>query len=396
MPHDNAGCGVTLLPIFPTREAMPFETVALDFITKLPISQGYDSILTVTDHDCTKAAIFIPCRESMMAEETAGLIVQHIFPQFRLPLKFISDRDPKFTSRFIRGICKGMGTTQNISTAYHPRADGQSECTNQWLEQYLQFWVDEWQDNWHAYLPLAEFVHNNWPNKTTGQFPFFILYGFNPHADWMDKPSPIPQVALRLDQFKMARQRAQELMIKAQQSWVKHKDTPKYQNRDLVWLEGCHLHTNQPTAKLAPKRHGPFLIIQVMSPVNYQLKLPTQWSIHDVFHIDLLTPYQETELHGSNYSRPAPDLIDNEEEYEVEKILDSWQFGRGCKKQYLIKWKGYPDSDNEWVDHKDIHAPEAIREFKNSRTTLDMHIRKGSVTFASRHLPYGYDYKGKR
>ena len=114
-----------------------------------------------------------------------------------------------------------------------------------------------------------------------------------------------------------------------------------------------------------------------MSPVNYQLKLPTQWSIHDVFHIDLLTPYRETELHGSNYSRPAPDLIDNEEEYKVEKILDFWQFGKGRKRQYLIKWKGYPDSDNKWVDHKDIHAPEAIREFKNSKTALNTHIRKG-------------------
>ncbi len=70
----------SLSPIFPSHEAMPFETVALDFITKLPISQGYDSILTVTNHDCIKAAIFIPCKESMTAEETAGLIVQNIFP----------------------------------------------------------------------------------------------------------------------------------------------------------------------------------------------------------------------------------------------------------------------------------------------------------------------------
>ncbi len=167
-------------------------------------------------------------------------------------------------------------------------------------------------------------------------------------------------------------------MIKAQKSWVKHKDTPKYQKGDLVWLEGCHLRTNQPTAKLAPKRHGPFPIVQVMSPVNYRLKLPTQWSIHDVFHIDLLTPYRETDIHRSNYSRPSPDLIDNEEEYEVEKVLDIWRFGRGHKKQYLIKWKGYLDSDNEWVDHKDIHAPEAIREFENSKATLEGHIRTGA------------------
>src|SRR6266702_2948897 len=316
----------------------------------------------------------------MTAEETAGLIIQHVFPRFGLPLKFISDRDPKFASKFIRGLCKATGTTQNISTAYHPRMDGQSEHTNQWLEQYMWFWVNERQDNWHAYLPLAEFVHNNWPNETTGESPFFVLYRFNPHADWTDKPSPIPQVALRLDQFKRARQRAQELMIKAQQSWVQHKDTPRYQEGDLVWLEGCHLRTNQPTAKLVPKRHGPFPIIQVMSPVNYRLKLPTQWSIHDVFHIDLLTPYQETDLHGSNYSRLAPDLVNNEEEYEVKKILDSQQFGRRCKKQYLIKWKGYPDTDNEWVDKQDIDAPEVIREFENQNPATRTYIRWGNAS----------------
>jgi len=358
---------------------MPFETIALDFITKLPISQGYDSILTVTDHDCTKVAVFIPCKESMTAEETAGLIAQHIFPCFGLPLKFISDRDPKFASRFIRGLCKATGTAQNISTAYHPRTDGQSERTNQWLEQYLRFWVNERQDNWHAYLPLAEFAHNNWPNETTGESPFFTLYGFNPRADWTDKPSPIPQVALRLDQFKRARQRTQELMIKAQQSWVKHRDTPKYKEGDLVWLEGRHLCTNQPTAKLAPKRHGPFPITQVMSPINYRLKLPTQWSIHDIFHIDLLTPYRETNIHRSNYLRPTPDLINNEEEYEIKRILDSRRHGRGRALQYLVKWKGYSDSDNEWVGHKDVHAPEAIREFKNSQTAPRAHIRTGTL-----------------
>jgi len=173
----------TLSPIFPKPKAMPFKTIALDFITKLPPSQGYNSILTVMDHDCTKAAVFIPCKESMTAEEVAGLIIQHIFPQFGLPLKFISDRDPKFASRFVRGLCKATGTTQNISMAYHPRTDGQSERTNQWLEQYLQFWVNERQDNWHAYLPLAEFVHNNWPNETTRESPFFVLYGFNPRTD---------------------------------------------------------------------------------------------------------------------------------------------------------------------------------------------------------------------
>ncbi len=83
--------------------------------------------------------------------------------------------------------------------------------------------------------------------------------------------------------------------------------------------------------------------------------------------------------------RPAPDLVDNEEEYKVEKVLDSRLFGRRRKKQYLIKWKGYPDSDNEWVDKKDIHAPEAIREFKNRNPTTETHINQG--TTSKSHIP---------
>ena len=300
---NNRPIKAPLSPIYLSPEAMPFETVALDFITKLPESQGYDSILTVTDHDCTKMAVFIPCREEINTEETAALYAKHVFMRYRLPTKLISDRDPRFASKFTRELCKILGVHQNISTAYHPRTDGQSERTNQWLEQYLCFWVNKRQDNWTAYLPLAEFTHNNWPNETTRESPFFLLMGYNPRADWTDRPSPIPQVVLRLDQFKQARKRAQELITKAQKSWVKNRDMPKFKIEDQVWLEGRHLRTNQPTTKLAPRRHGPFPIVQVMSPVNYRLKLPTQWSIHPVFHIDLLTPYRETPMHVSR-SRP--------------------------------------------------------------------------------------------
>ena len=153
-----------LQPIFAKPEAMPFETVAVDFITKLPESQGYDSILTVTDHDCSKATIFIPCVEEISGEETAALYAKHVFARFGLPSKIISDRDPQFASKFTRELCRTLGIQQNISTAYHPQTDGQSERSNQWLEQYLHFWVNERQDNWAQRLPIAEFVHNNWPS----------------------------------------------------------------------------------------------------------------------------------------------------------------------------------------------------------------------------------------
>ena len=126
------------------------------------------------------------------------------------------------------------------------------------------------------------------------------------------------------------------------------------------------------------KRHGPFKVIQVMSLVNYHLELPMQWSIHLVFHIDLLTPYRETSFHGPNFTRPPPELINGEEEYEVEKILDQRHFSRTRHKQYLIKWKGYPDSENQWVNATDVHAPEALAEFQSSHTPTCSHIKRGS------------------
>jgi hypothetical protein len=375
-----------LQPIYPKAETSPFETVALDFIVKLPVSQGFDSILTITDQGCTKAAIFIPCNEDITAEETAALYIKHVFAHFGLPTKVISDRDPHFMSKFIQATCKVTGVKHAPSTAYHPRTDGQSERSNQWLETAIRFITDQKQKNWAPYLPIAQFAHNNWPSDTTRKSPFFLLMGFNPRADWIHATSPIPKVTLRLEQLKEAQIQAHDAMIKAQQSWVKHRDTPKYKEGDQVWLEGKNLCINQPTAKLAPRRHGPFKITQVMSAVNYRLELPTQWSIHPVFHIDLLTPYKETIMHGPNFTRPTPELIDGEEEYSVEKILDSRHFGRRRRLQYLVKWEGYPDAENMWVDKDDVFADDKVREFKAFNPDAITHIRRASSA-KSPHSP---------
>ena len=97
-----------------------------------------------------------------------------------------------------------------------------------------------------------------------------------------------------------------------------------------------------------------------------------------MFHVDLLTPYCETELHRPNFTRPPPDLINGEEEYEIEEILQSRKFGRGRKIQYLVKWKGYPDLENQWVDWDDLHADEALVDFKEKNPNAIMHIKAGA------------------
>jgi hypothetical protein len=164
------------------EHSLPFQTVAMDFITKLPKSgkREYDTILTITDHNCTKATIFIPCHETITAEGVATLYLRHVYPRFSVPKKIISDRETRFMSKFAKGLNEALGIRSNMSTAYHPQTDSQSERTNQSLETFIRCYCDEEQDNWHIWLPMAEFAHNQWPNATTKKTPFDLIMGYVP------------------------------------------------------------------------------------------------------------------------------------------------------------------------------------------------------------------------
>ena len=171
-----------LYPIFTTADILPFETIALDFITKLPKSSNNDTILSITDQGCSKATIFLPCTETIDAEGTARIYAQHVFPHYGIPKWVISDRDTQFTAKFTSELCRMLGIKQNISTAYHLQTDGQSEWSNQWVEQYLQIYTNGTQDDWSDWLPIAQYTHNAWPSDTTGKTPFELIMGFMPQA----------------------------------------------------------------------------------------------------------------------------------------------------------------------------------------------------------------------
>ncbi len=112
-----------LQPIMPQARARPFPMVTIDFIIKLLDLQGYDSILTITDHDCMKAVILLPYWENMDLLAIAKLYLHRVFPFVGLPEQVISDQDPKFTFKVFREICALLEVKQNISSAYHPQTD---------------------------------------------------------------------------------------------------------------------------------------------------------------------------------------------------------------------------------------------------------------------------------
>jgi hypothetical protein len=199
-------------PITPAPDALPFQTIALDFIMKLPKSQGYDTILTITDHNCSKASIFIPCKEAIDSEGVAKAYAQHVIPHYGIPRKVISDRDPCFTSNFTRELCRLLGVKQNISTAYHPQTDGQSERTNQLLEQYLRIVCAKDQNSWADWLPLAQYVRNSWPSSTTTKAPYKLILGYIPQVHQPTQQSSVPSIMECLQTIKSHRKATLEAL----------------------------------------------------------------------------------------------------------------------------------------------------------------------------------------
>jgi hypothetical protein len=158
-----------------------------------------------------------------------------------------------------------------------------------------------------------------------------------------------------------ARDDAHKAIIHAQSLQRQNTRHQPYHVGQKVWLEGRHLQTSHPTFKLRAKCFGPFAVVCIVGKTSYQLELPPQWKIHDVFHASLLLPYQETLEHGHNFEEPPPDLIDGEPEWEVEAILGSRR--QRHQLQYFVKWKGYSDAHNTWEPEENIHMPDLIDRF---------------------------------
>jgi len=216
--------------------------------------------------------------------------------------------------------------------------------------------------DWTQWLALATAVHNNWKNSTTRLSPNQIILGYDLKLNLaITTPSVNKTTEERIHLIE--ERRAQATAALNQIAEKSGTPSAQYNAGDQVWLEGKNLRLPYQATKLAPKRYGPFKIIKEISPVVYQLALPLTWKIHDTFHASLLSPYHKTTAYSPNFSQPPPELINDEEQYEVEQICNHRYFGHNRALQYLIHWKGYPDSDDTWEPTVDTHALDLIKAY---------------------------------
>ena len=159
---------------------LPFSQVTCNFITDLPESNGFNSLMIVVDHGSTKGVVTIPCNKTIDAEQTAQKFIDNVFRRFRLSDSFLSDRGLQFNSQVFKEMARFLGFKTLRSTAYHPQIDGETEQVNQELEIHLRIFCSNHPEMWSSLNSVMEFCHNQHLHSTTKTSPFNLMMGYEP------------------------------------------------------------------------------------------------------------------------------------------------------------------------------------------------------------------------
>ena len=336
-----------------------WERITMDFVTGLPLTpRKKDSIWVIVDR-LTKSAHFLAVRIDYSLEKLAELYINEIVRLHGVPISIISDRDPRFTSRFWIKLQEAMGSRVNFSTAFHPQTDGQSERVIQILEDMLRSCIIDFEGSWEKYLPLVEFAYNNSYQSSIQMAPYEALYGRKCRTPlcWTEM-NEIKIVGPELiqeteDKVRLIRNRLKEASDR-QKSYadLKRKDI-KFSIGDKVFLKVSpwkKVLRFGKKGKLSPRFIGPYEILERVGPVAYRLALPPELErIHNVFHVSMLRRYRSDPAHiiQAESVQIQPDLTYEEEPVqilarEVKELLN--------KKVPLVKilWRSHKAEEATW------------------------------------------------
>jgi len=224
----------------------PWTHILADFITKLPLTQEYDSILVVVDK-LKKMVHFIPTTEKTSAEGLARLFRDNMWKLHSLPKSIISDRGPQFAAGLIRELNRMLGIESKLSTVFYSQTDKQTERVNQELEQYLRIFINHRQEQWLEWLGTAEFAYNNKTHSNTRMLPFKANYRQNPRMGFEGRKKEKYERAKKfIEKMKEIQEEAKAALGKAQEKIKKYVNRKRgevddYKVGDLVMLSTKNL-----------------------------------------------------------------------------------------------------------------------------------------------------------
>ena len=320
----------------------PWQHILVDFITKLPVSKGHDSILVVCDR-FLKMSHFVATTEKTTVEGLAKLFRDNVWKLHRLLESVILDRGPQFVAELMRELNKMLGIETKLSMAYHPETDGQTERTNQELEQYLRMYVNHRQNNWAEWLATVEFAFNNKVHTATKSSLFQVNYGRELRMGFDIRKKRKNEKAEEFTrEMKKRHEKARAALVKSQEEMKRQadrnrKEAEEYRVGDKVLISTKDFSMElmkRAMKKLTEKFIGPYVVRKIVSENAVELELPVALRVHPVVNVRRLVKHQE-QVEGQKKIPPPPIEVDSEKEYEVEEILDRQE--RQGKMRYLVK-----------------------------------------------------------
>ena len=293
------------------------------------MAQGYDAILVVYDR-FSKMAHFIVTTEKTSAEGLVKLFRDQVWRLHDLPESIISDRGVQFIAGMMKELNNLLGIQTKLSMAYHPQTDGQTERVNQELEQYLRVFIDHRQEQWPDWLGMAEFTYNNKIHVTTKISPFKVNYGQDPRMGFEGRRKGKYKAAGKfVEKIRKIQEEAKAALGKAQEEMKKFADRKRgkgeeYRVGDLVLLSTKDLKwqiKGKRSEKLTERFVDPYKVKGIISSNAIELELPKSIKIHPVVNVSRVWLYK-LQVEGQKKTLPKPVIIEGEEEFEVEKILN--------------------------------------------------------------------------
>lgn len=338
-----------LLQPLPIPNAI-WEDISMDFIVGLPKSKGYDAILVVVDR-LSKYGHFILLKHPYTARSIAEIFVREVVRHHGIPKSIVSDRDPLFLSSFWREIFRSQGTQLNMSSAYHPETDGQTEVINRCLESYLRCFAVDQPRTWAMWIPWAEFWYNTTFHVSTGKSPFEVVYGRKPPSILQFVPGEI-RVQAVLQELLDRDEAIRQLKIHLGQAQSTMKTNADKKRRDVNFQVGEWVYVKlKPYRqmsvvrrihhKLAAKFFGPFKILDKVGSVAYKLELPPTSKIHPVFHVSLLK--KAVNAPSSPVLPPELEITTSDTMIPAAIIANRTVSEQGDSKiQWLVQWQDQP------------------------------------------------------
>ena len=413
-------------PLLPIPVSGAFERIAVDILGPLPATwSGNRYIVCFIEYLTKWPEIFAV--KNIDAVTIAHLLTDEIIPRHGAPRTLLSDRGKNFLSNLVREVCNLYSIKKLNTSAYNPACDGLVERLNSTLCQTLSMFVSKHQKDWDTFIPAALLAIRTSPSESTGESPFYLLYGREPLLPMdvsllppSDPASSIEEHRRKIvKQIELAQQIAKENIMRAQQKmktyYDQHAAEPNFVEGHKVWVFTPKTYKGL-SKKLLHNYHGPFRVVEKLSPVHYRLRSCTNKPVSSIVHANRMKHFvdpndrpieppsndvrdepflSEEDLPDDSFEHPtSPDsepesneaslphvqpapaadpntqsasLIDNQTVFNAEKLLDTRTLDDGSI-QYLVKWTNYPLNEATWEPASNILDPRLLEDFL-SRTT---------------------------